>query len=52
VVDELYEENRAIVDKEIAEVDELFLLTAAKEDKNASEMELNHLMFEKEAVEK
>jgi hypothetical protein len=51
-VDEIYEENRAAVNHEIDEVNDLFLVNAAKENKDASEIELNDLMWEKDIVEK
>ena len=52
IVDQIYEQNRAAVDQEIEEVDELFLVNAAKENKDASEIELNNLMRDKDEVEK
>ena len=52
VIDGIYGNWREAVDREIDQVDDLFLAQAAKEAKAASEIELSNLLYEKELVEK
>ena len=47
-IDDIYAESRHAVQKELDEVDDLFLVKAAEEDKTADDLELTNLLFEKE----
>lgn len=47
-IDAIYHEARSAVDNEISQVDDLFLLNAAKEGRLADEIELTSLLYERE----
>ena len=51
VIDEIYNDYRLAVDREINEVDELFLRELAKQSKDANEIELTNLLYEKDKAE-
>lgn len=51
VIDEIYTDYRLAVDREINEVDELFLRELAKQSKEANEIELTNLLYEKDKAE-
>jgi len=52
VIDGIYSEYRHAVDREINDVDDLFLHDLAREEKLAGEIELSNLLFEKDQAEK
>lgn len=51
-IDDIYDEGRNAVDKEIDQVDDFFLFHAAKHGASADEVELSNLLYERDAWEK
>lgn len=52
MIDEIYTETRKAVDREVNQIDSLFLVEAANENKAAYELELTNLLKEKEEAER
>ena len=52
VIDEIYDEVRVAVVQEIKQIDDLFLIEAANQNKTPGEMELTNLLCDKEEAEK
>lgn len=52
VIDEIYTDVRTAVNKEVGQVDKLFLAEAASEKKAVYEIELTNLLKDKDAAER